>query len=177
VRNRQYGRRKNVDVRVLRADMRSFRLPEQVDLVLCECDAVNHLDGKSELSLVARSVTRALRPGGWFYFEANNRAGFTRYWKDTWWNEKPGLVLVMRNGNDAPNDRAWCDCEWFIHEGRGKWSRRHERVEEVCWSAKEIRSILKDAGFDRVSSRDAAPFFNSPVITPGCRSIYLARRA
>lgn len=54
----------------------------------------------------------------------------------------------MRNGNDARNDRAWCDLDWFIRSGRGNWQRRHERVEEVCWSAKEIRTIFKNAGFD-----------------------------
>jgi hypothetical protein len=54
----------------------------------------------------------------------------------------------MRNGNDARNDRAWRDLEWFIRSGHGNWQRRHERVEEVCWSAKETRTIFKNAGFD-----------------------------
>jgi SAM-dependent methyltransferase len=174
---RERARREGVSLRVLRADMRNFRLPEPVDLVLCEGDALNHLDSKAELSRVAESAARALRPGGWFYFDVNNRAGFRSYWKDTWWNEKPGLVLVMRNGNDARNDRAWCDCEWFIRTGRGNWRRRHERVEEVCWSAPEIRTIFKNAGFDRARARDASPYFKVSWITPGCRTLYLARRA
>jgi len=164
-------------VRVLRGDMRRFDLPEQVDLVLCEGDAVNHLDTKNELIQVAESVKAMLRPGGWFYFDINNRKGFQRYWKNTWWNEKPGVVLVMRNGNDAANDRAWCDCEWFIRTGSGGWSRRHERVEEVCWSSKEIRTTFRNAGFERVRAFDASPFFKNPLIIPGCRTIYLARKA
>ena len=174
---RQKARRAGVALQVLRADMRRFRLPELVGLVLCEGDAINHLDRKTEFSRVAKSAAGALRPGGWFYFDANNRAGFRRYWKDTWYNEKPGLVVVMRNGNDARNDHAWCDLEWFIRSGRAGWRHRHERVDEVCWSAKEIRTILKDAGFDRVRARDAAPYFKNPLITPGCRTLYLARKA
>jgi SAM-dependent methyltransferase len=174
---RERARHAGVALQVLRADMRRFRLPERVDLVICEGDAINHLDCKAELTRVARSVARALRPGGWFYFDANNRTGFKSYWKDTWWNEKPGLVLVMRNGNDARNDCAWCDLEWFIHSRRGNWQRRHERIEEVCWSAKEIRAIFKNEGFEWVRAWDASPYFKNPLITPGCRTLYLARRA
>jgi SAM-dependent methyltransferase len=174
---REKARRAGVGLRVLRADMRRFRLPERVDLVMCEGDAINHLDCKAELTRVARCVAGALRPGGWFYFDANNRAGFRSYWKDAWWHEKPGMVLVMRNGNDARNDRAWCDLEWFIRSGRGNWQRRHERVEEVCWSAREIRIIFKNEGFDWVRAWDASPYFKNPLITPRCRTLYLAKRA
>jgi SAM-dependent methyltransferase len=173
---RQKAGRADVNLGVLRADMRRFRLPERVDLVLCEGDAINHVDAKADLARVARCVARSLRPGGWFYFDVNNRKGFSRYWKDIWWNEKPGLVMVMRNGNDARNDRAWCDVEWFIRSGPGSWRRRREHVEEVCWSAKEVRAILKDAGFEKVQAWDAAPFFKSSWITPGCRTHYLAIR-
>jgi SAM-dependent methyltransferase len=166
-----------VVIRVLRADMRDFRLPESVDLVTCEGDAINHVESKSDLAAVAGCAAHALRPGGWFYFDVNNRAGFKSYWTGTWWNEKPGVVMVMRNGNDARNDRAWCEVEWFIRDRRGNWQRRHEIVREVCWSAKEIRSVLKTAGFDKVRAWDAAPFFKSPVVKPGCRTLYLARKA
>jgi hypothetical protein len=108
---------------------------------------------------------------------ANNRAGFERYWKDTWWTEKPGVVMVMRNGIDARHDRAWCDVEWFIRSGRGNWRRRRERVEEVCWSAGEVSAIFKHAEFVSVRAWDASPYFKNPLITPGCRTLYLAQRA
>lgn len=174
---REKAQREGVVVRVLRADMRSFRLAERVDLITCEGDAINHVERKADLTAVARSVARALRPGGWFYFDVNNRAGFNSYWKGTWWYEKAGLVMVMRNGNDACNDRAWSDIEWFIRGAWGSWQRRRERVQEVCWSAKEIRSTLRKAGFGRVRAWDASPYFKNPLMTPGCRTLYLARKA
>lgn len=163
-------------IKVICADMRTFRLPEKVDLVLCEGDALNHVPIKSDLNKVLSAVARALKPGGRFYFDVNNRAGFKRYWTGTVWMEKPGIVLVMRNGNDHIHDRAWCDVEWFIREGKA-WQRRRERVEEVCWSDHEIRSSLRDAGFARTHSWDAEPFFRgSESICRGCRTIYLARK-
>jgi SAM-dependent methyltransferase len=159
-------------LRVIRGDMRTFRLPEPVDLITCEYDALNHVPRKEDLCKVAEAVARALKPGGHFYFDVNNRKGFRQYWCTTFWIEKPGLALVMRNGNDHARDRAWCDVEWFIREG-ALWRRRKERVEEVCWSGEEMRRALHGAGFDKIRTWDGGQYFK---MQRGCRTIYLARK-
>lgn len=169
-------RRAALNVRVIRADMREFRLPQTVDLVVCEGDALNHVPDRSDLAPVAHSVARALSPGGHFFFDVNNRAGFKRYWTGTFYVERPRTLLYMRNGNDFQNDRAWCDIDIFVKEGN-LWKRHRERVEEVCWSGSEIRSELLRAGFESVRAWDATPFFEGdPMMRPGCRSLYLARK-
>ena len=174
---RQKARRTGLPLRVLCADMRKFRLPEPVDLITCEFDALNHVPRKADLQMVAKAVAQALKPGGYFFFDVNNRSGFERYWSGTFWIERRGVVLVMRGRHDAKHDRAWTDIELFIREGK-LWRRRHERVEEVCWSRDEIRRALREAGFDRLRAWDAAPFFkNDPMIRPGCRTVYLARKS
>jgi SAM-dependent methyltransferase len=164
-------------LRVLQADMRSFRLPKAVDLITCEFDALNHVPRKAHLREVTRAVARALCAGGYFFFDVNNSLGFKRYWTGAFWMEKPGVVMVMRNGHTPQGDRAWSDVEFFVQQGR-LWRRHQERVEEVCWDAGEMRLALKEAGFDQVRAWDAARFFeDDSLIASGCRTFYLARKA
>ena len=174
---REKAGRAGVAVRVIHADMRSFRLPQPVDLVTCEFDALNHVPRKADLRLVAKAVARALNPGGHFFFDVNNLAGFEGYWSGDFWIESPGVVIVMRSGHDSRRCAAWSDIEMFIREGR-YWKRHHERVVEVCWSREEVSRALHAAGFDRIRAYDATPFFtNDPMIRPGRRTIYLARKS
>ena len=173
---RQKIRSTRFRVPVLQADMRSFKLPERVNLITCEGDAINHIPRKQDLRSVARCVTRALQPGGYFFFSINSPIGFRKYWTGTVCLEKPGAVMVMRSGHSAKADKAWSDIDWFIREGRG-WRRRRERVEEVCWTRDEIRHVFLMAGFDQLRAWDAAPFFkDNAVMYPGCYNLYLARK-
>ena len=173
---REKGARARLNLRVLRADMRSFRLPEPVDLVTCEADALNHVPRRTDLRTVAKAVAQALRPGGHFFFDVNNALGFRRYWSGNVWFEKPGVVAVMRNCHVPQGDRAFSDIEWFIRDGKS-WQRHREHIEEVCWDSDEIRRHLRGAGFERVRAWDAAPFFGgNPLIGPRCRTVYLARK-
>ncbi len=173
---REKAREAGVALRVIRADMRTFRLPRPVDVVLCEGDALNHVPERGDLARVFRAVFEALAPDGLFYFDVNHQRGFERYWAGEFWVERGGLVAAMHNGHDATALRAWSDVDLFVREGR-LWRRLRERVEEVCWSRKEIRQALARAGFTRIVCRDAALFFHGyPDFGPGCRSIFLARK-
>jgi SAM-dependent methyltransferase len=174
-RAREKARKAGLKVKVARGDMRGFRLPEPVDLVTCECDAINHIPQKKDLKRVANSVARALKPGGYFAFDVNNRRAFERLWSTAWFLEKDPVAMIMHGQHEPGTDKARTDVEWFVREGKS-WKRYHEHVEEVCWSGEEIRSVLTGAGFDRIRSWDAAPFFNDAVTLPGNRTFWLARK-
>ncbi len=172
---RRKAKSEGVPLKVIRADMRDFRLPRPVDLVTCEYDAINHVPSRRDLKKVLACVARALKPGGYFYFDVNNRLSFELVWPGVFWISRPGVALVIRNFSDPPRDRAWSEIDWFIQRG-ASWRRHHERVNEVCWTPEEIERALRAAGFDSVHSWDASPFFKgTPEVKPGCRTVWLAR--
>ncbi len=160
----------------MRGDMRTFSLPERVDLVTCEYDAVNHLPRKSDFARTAKAVARALYPGGYFYFDVNNRRHLEKNWPGTHWSERPGVVMVMRGRYDRRRTKGVVDLEWFIREGT-RWRRFHEHVEEVWWTASQIRQALQGAGFERVRSWDARRFSRQHQLPSGCRTFFLAQLA
>lgn len=162
-------------LKVMQADMRDFALPEPVDLVTCEFDALNHVPHKSDLDRVLACVALALKPGGHFVFDVNNRRAFERVWSDTWFVERDPVALVMHGGHEPGEDFAWTEVEFFIRKGR-MWERHRERVGEVCWSRAEMRQALERAGFERILRRDAAPFFDDSHTRPGNRTFWRARR-
>jgi SAM-dependent methyltransferase len=172
---RAKARLAGLPVHVLRADMRDFRLPQAVDLITCEFDALNHLPSKRDLHRVLRSVARALRPGGHFAFDVNNRLAFARIWSNTWFLDKDPVAMAMHGGHKPGTDKAWTDVEVFVRTGK-TWKRFREHIEEVCWSAAEIRSALADTGFDRVRAWDAAPLFHDALTRPGNRTFWRARK-
>lgn len=138
---------------------------------------MNHVPRKSDLARVSKSVARALRPGGYFYFDVNNRLAFQKIWAEkTSWFEKPGLVMVMRGGYDQRRDKGSTDVEWFIRRKRC-WRRFHERVEQVAWTPREVLQTLRGAGFGRILAYDAVTFFRGDSrIRPGCRTFYVAQK-
>lgn len=168
--------RAGVHVVVLQGDMRTFRLPEPVDLITCEYDAVNHVARKSDLTRVARAVSRALSPGGTFCFDVNNRLHLETVWSGTFWQERPGVVMVMRGSYDRRRAKGRTDVEWLIQEG-ACWRRFHEWVEEVWWTPGEICQALRAAGFGRIRAWDATVFFqDNPHLRAGSRTFYAAEK-
>jgi SAM-dependent methyltransferase len=150
---RKKCREAGVTVRVLCQDMRRLRLPEPIDLVLCEFNPLNHLARKGDLAIVFRKVAQALRPGGWFHFDLNMRPTYLKYYPTTRWEEHDGFGLLTRGGVDAKRERAWLELDWFI-DHRGGWRRYRERIEDCWWSDREIRAALRQTGFQKTLSWD-----------------------
>lgn len=119
---RQKARRENLPIHFMQAEMRSFRLPQRVDLINSERGAVNHIPRKTDLPRVARAVSRALRPGGYFVFDVNHRRVFDDIWAETDIRETSKLFMVQRGGYDQRRGKGWLEVTWFVPGRRGAGS-------------------------------------------------------
>lgn len=172
---RARARAAKLPLRVIRADMRSFRLPERVDLVVCEFAALNNLADRSGLPAVFRAVRRALKPGGHFLFDVNTPLSFATQCNVTYWYDTRDFKLVLRGSLEDEKRRARLDLEWFLPRGRD-YHHVRETIYNVCWTDREIRAALRQAGFRVVKVRDGIdvrpPF---PGAVRGTDMYYLAR--
>lgn len=170
-------RQARVPVRILCADMRSFRLPEPVDLVLCEFNPLNHLPRKSDILPTFRAVARALRPGGWFYFDLNTHLSYSAYYPITRLEEGRGFFLAIHGGLDVRRSHGWLQFEWFLQDGR-HWRRYRERITDTWWSDAEIRRALRRAGFDPIHFWDGSRVRPRSLHSKlGYDAYYLAQKA
>jgi SAM-dependent methyltransferase len=168
----------NVQISVVQADLQSFRLPEPADMVLAENAVLNHLETKLGLAAVADNISRALVPGGYFYFDANTRKIFQLAWAQ--WKgfaEQDGTVFVPHGGYDAARDKGWLVADYFIRDGQD-WRRVSERFEHVWWTQEEIQNTFEQAGFRTVCVVDASEkeLNGKRVLPPGFIMFYLFQK-
>jgi SAM-dependent methyltransferase len=172
---REKARRAGLPVRVLQADMRSFRLREPVDLITAEYAVLNHARNDGDLRRVMRAVARALRPGGYFYSDITHRQGLKQVWTGTQWFDLPELFLAKSGGYDSKRGRGWIELVWFTYH-RGAWNRCQDRIEAVAWSKAAVVRALRAAGFAGIETHDPATLIRvAPLNRRGSKTFFLAQ--
>lgn len=173
---RARARQAGVRVRLHRADMRTFRLPEPVDLLLCEFAALNNLDRRGDLSRVLRRAASAIRPGGTLLFDVNTPHSFATQITGGYWFERAEFKVVMHGTPRKDHLGADIHLEWFLPAG-GAFRHVRETIRHVAWTEAEIRSALRAAGFGRIRTFEGADVRPKSMGTPRGTDLYfLAER-
>ena len=174
---REKAAKAGLRVKVRRGDMRTFRLAQPVDILLCEFAALNNLDERDDLGRVFRRVARALKPGGTFAFDVNTPLAFETQTPRGGFCETSEFKLVMHGVVEDRGRRIPLHLDWFLPD-RGRYRHVRETIVHVAWTVAEIRRALKAAGFGRIRVFDGADV-RPKAFCPnrGTDLYFLARRA
>jgi SAM-dependent methyltransferase len=147
------GMSSKLPVEFLHQDMRSFLLPQQVSLVTCFFDSLNHVIKFTELGYVFRNVWNALTPGGLFVFDVNTEYCYRTLWQKSDTIDLGAYTLVLRNSYNENLKRA--SSRVTIFHNKGPLSEEYEEtVHERYYSDERIRSLLKPLGFTVLECSD-----------------------
>ena len=155
----------------LAQDMRELDLYGTVDAALCVCDGMNYILSPEELLGVFSRVRMFLNPGGVFIFDINTEYKFKEMLADK-------SFVADNDGAAYEWDNHYCP-DTGINEYRVTFLAGEETFMEVhrqrAYPVDVICDLLKEAGFDRVDTRDGysdnAPTDKSP------RVVFIARYA
>jgi SAM-dependent methyltransferase len=160
------------NVRLLHQDLRRLRLPEQVDLVTSNFDALNHLTGRGDLAEAFRRVAQNLRPGGHLYFDlitpCNPLGGGTIYMQRM--RTRSRQVIQQFQWNPARRTISGI----AIIRSAGALYPTVEVHRERTYSLEEVGRWLLDAGFVIRGVHDALTL--SPASECPPRIIVVARK-
>jgi ubiquinone/menaquinone biosynthesis C-methylase UbiE len=143
------AREAGLGVEFVLGDMRTLTFEEEFDLVTCWFDSLNYLTEPEDLKATFAGVSRALRTGGLFVFDMNTIYGLAVSWPESpcYVRQDTGSIFeVHLPAFDHETGLASMRIIAFSKRGE-TWQRIDEEHEERGYPQKEIRSYLRDAGF------------------------------
>ncbi|HEY90994.1 MAG TPA: class I SAM-dependent methyltransferase [Dehalococcoidia bacterium] len=138
------------DAEFIKADARTFELPEQYDAVVSVFDSLNHVMSLEELTAVFRNVFAVLRESGYFFFDLNMEAGYGLTWNDNFGIVEDDHLCIVRTSYDPDEKVARFDTTIMLLED--DWKRKDITLFQKCYPAAEVISALENAGFVSIDS-------------------------
>lgn len=130
------------NVKLLKADMRSFHLEKQCDACICCLDSINHLENIDDVKRTFRSINDSLFKGGLFIFDMNTLYKHKKILADsTFVFDKEDYFLSWDN-EYAGNGKINIFLDLFIRNGN-MYKRYSEEFSETAYRLQTIKAALK----------------------------------
>jgi len=143
---RRRSEKEKLDAEWVQADMRRFRRPRAFDAVINMFTAFGYFRKKTDDLRVLKNVHTSLRPGGALLIDVIGKERIARIFNARTWHREPDGTIVLEE-RWLEDDFGWIENRWtIIRKGR----IRTFRVAHRLYSAGELRTLLKQAGFARV---------------------------
>ncbi|MHB1004665.1 MAG: class I SAM-dependent DNA methyltransferase [Chloroflexota bacterium] len=155
-----------------RQDMRSFAVPEPVDLISCGYDSLNYLLEPGDVLSTFRRVAAELRPGGLFAFDVNTAWMYENVHDGTHFAEGEGLAVAVQGTYDRETRLAVAKLTGFVQR-EAVWERFDETHYQRAHTDAELAAALRVAGLTEVARYHCFAF--DPPRADTARVMWVAR--
>lgn len=151
----RYAREKLPRVKFHRQDMRTFKLAQTFDAIICPYDSINHLLTSADWLRTFKSAKRHLNDNGVFIFDINTEHRLRALAQTQAWTRKFGdNYLVMKVSMFSKVIADW-DIRVFERVKPRTYRLHHEIIKERSFSNEHVRKLLRSC-FDSVHVYDFA---------------------
>ena len=130
--------------------LQELRLPRGVDLAVCALDSIDYILDPEECQKAIGRVYKALNPGGCFIFDVNTPEKLRAMDGQVFLDEDDDVYCVWRGEFDEEANICSYGMDLFQREGK-IWHRSFEEHREYAYSADQLVSYLRQAGFTSIA--------------------------
>ncbi len=156
-------------------DMRSFILPERVDLITCLFDSLNYLLTVEDLQQTFSRVARHLTPGGLFICDMNTTWALSEIWdNNVYFSEGSDVSIIMESSYDRETRMAAVRLVAFVRRGE-LFERIEETHVERAYPERTVSAAMRRAGLQVLARYEA--FTLNPPTSRTPRILWIAQPA
>lgn len=130
--------------------LQELSLPRGVDLAVCALDSMDYILDPADCEAAIRRVYKALNPGGCFIFDVNTPEKLRSMDGQIFLDEDDDVYCIWRGEFDENTNICSYGMDLFQRRG-DVWHRSFEEHREYAYSAQQLTSYLRDAGFTSVA--------------------------
>ena len=129
--------------------LQQLRLPRAVDLAVCALDSMDYITDPKDCREAIHRVYKYLNPGGCFIFDVNTPEKLQAMDGQVFLDEDDDVYCIWRGEFDENTNICTYWMDLFQRDG-DVWNRSYEEHREYAYSADQLVSYLKEAGFTAI---------------------------
>lgn len=126
--------------------LQRLHLPRGVDLAVCALDSMDYIIDPEDCQQAIARIYKALNPGGMFIFDVNTPQKLKAMDGQVFLDENEDTYCVWRGEFDRETNICSYGMDLFQRKGN-LWQRSFEEHQEYAYSAEQLVSYLRKAGF------------------------------
>ena len=130
-------------------ELQQLHLPRGVDLAVCALDSMDYIVDPADCEKAIQRIYKALNPGGCFIFDVNTPEKLKAMDGQVFLDENEDTYCVWRGEFDEAANICSYGMDLFQRQGE-IWHRSFEEHQEYAYSARQLVSFLKNAGFTHI---------------------------